>query len=310
MSAVDILHFMNHLRAERNLSKHTIRAYRIDLDQFCDFLEYGAAAFSRHPDDARATASLKILERATKDDVRRFLAQARATGATAKTAARKLASLRAAYKYFTRTGRLIDDPAGQVKTPKIARGLPETLSVPEAAALLEAPDTATPLGKRDRALLETLYSSGMRASEVAGLKLADVNLEEGSARVFGKRAKERIAYLGEPAVRALNAYLPARAALGGGAHGFVFVNARGGPLTSRSVQRVVESHARTALPMREHISPHTLRHSFATHLLDAGADLRVVQELLGHDSLASTQVYTHVSIDRLKAIYRKAHPHA
>lgn len=301
---------MNHMRAERNLSRNTIRAYRNDLDQFCDFLENGAAAFAREPDEVRTTASLKALERATRDDVRRFLAHSRTAGATAKTAARKLASLRAAYKFFTRTGRIIDDPASQVKTPKLTRGLPETLSVAEVAALLDAPDKTTPLGKRDRAVLEVLYSSGMRASELTGLKQADLNLREGSARVFGKRAKERIAYLGEPALAALTEYLPVRTALCDGSHDVVFVNARGGALTARSVQRIVDLHSRKALPMREGISPHTLRHSFATHLLDAGADLRVVQELLGHDSLASTQVYTHVSIDRLKAIYRDAHPHA
>lgn len=309
MSAIDVLLFMNHLRVERNLSPHTLRAYLSDLDQFCDFIEHGAAAFSRAPEAPRARASLDVMKRADKNLVRSYLAHVQTTGGTARTSARKLASLRTAYGWFLREGKIDEDPASQVRSPKLPKALPETLSIPEVTALLEAPDASEPLGKRDRAILELLYSSGIRASELTGLKLSDIDLSHGVMRVFGKRRKERIAYIGTHAAHALEAYFTVRSALAAPDNETLFVNARGGALTSRSVQRVVEKHARAALPMKREVSPHTLRHSFATHLLDGGADLRVVQEMMGHESLASTQVYTHVSIDRLKTVYRDAHPH-
>ncbi|HEX72130.1 MAG TPA: tyrosine recombinase XerC [Candidatus Hydrogenedentes bacterium] len=310
MSAIDILHFMNHLKVERGCSAHTLRAYLRDLDQFCDFLEHGPAAFQRSAEEAQTRASLDLLRRAAKHDVRAFLAHVRTTGGTPRTAARKLAAIRAAFRYFTRTGLLEDNPALSVRAPKLPRDLPDVLSIPEVTALLEAPDMDDPLGVRDRAILETLYSSGVRAAELAGLSVQDLDLDQGVMRVLGKRKKERIAHLGSYAVRAITAYLAARPQLGAPAHATLFVNARGGPLTTRSIQRIVEKYVRQVLPGRREISPHTLRHTFATHMLDAGADLRVVQELLGHESLSSTQIYTHVSIDRLKEAYRAAHPHA
>lgn len=310
MSAIDILHFMNHLKVERGCSPHTLRAYLRDLDQFCDFLENGPKAFQRTADEARSRASLDLLRRATKHEVRAFLAHVRTTGGTPRTAARKLAAIRAAFRYFTRTGLLEENPALSVRAPKLPRELPDVLSIPEVTALLEAPDSSEPLGVRDRAILETLYSSGVRAAELAGMDLHDLDLGQGVVRVLGKRKKERMAHLGSYAVQALSAYLAARPQLGAPAHGTVFVNARGGPLTTRSIQRIVEKYVRQILPERREVSPHTLRHTFATHMLDAGADLRVVQELLGHESLSSTQIYTHVSIDRLKQAYRAAHPHA
>jgi integrase/recombinase XerC len=251
-----------------------------------------------------------VLEKAAKNDVRRFLAHVQTAGATPRTSARKLAAIRSAYRFFVRTGRLEVNPAKSVKSPKLGRDLPEVLSIPEVTALVEAPDTSTPLGKRDRALLETLYSSGIRAGELTGLKLHDIDPGNGAMRVLGKRKKERIVQLGSYAVHALEAYLAVRGQLGQPRHAVVFVNARGGPLTARSVQRVVERYVRQVLPGRHEVSPHTLRHTFATHMLDGGADLRVVQELLGHESLSTTQIYTHVSIDRLKQVYRDAHPHA
>jgi integrase/recombinase XerC len=310
MSAIEILQFVNHLKVERGFSPHTLRAYLNDLDQFCDFLVNGAAALRREPGDPRARAALDVLEKAAKNDVRRFLAHVQTAGATPRTSARKLAAIRSAYRFFVRTGRLEVNPANSVKSPKLGRDLPEVLSIPEVTALVEAPDTATLLGKRDRALLETLYSSGIRAGELTGLKLHDIDLGNGAMRVLGKRKKERIVQLGSYAVHALEAYLAVRGQLGQPRHAVVFVNARGGPLTARSVQRVVERYVRQVLPGRHEVSPHTLRHTFATHMLDGGADLRVVQELLGHESLSTTQIYTHVSIDRLKQVYRDAHPHA
>lgn len=310
MSIVDILQFINYLKVERGFSPHTLRAYRNDLDQFCDFLVNGPAALQRNADEPRPRASLDVLKRAQKNDVRAFLAHVQTAGGTPRTSARKLAALRSAYKYFVRDGQLEQNPAQPVKAPKLGRELPDVLSIPEVTALVEAPDISTPLGTRDRALLETLYSSGVRASEVAGVKIPDVDLGQGVMRVLGKRKKERMAHLGSYAVMALRDYLAVRPALGRPSHDILFVNAHGGPLTTRSVQRVVERYVQQVLPGRKEVSPHTLRHTFATHLLDAGADLRVVQELLGHENLSSTQIYTHVSIDRLKQVYREAHPHA
>lgn len=310
MSARDILHFAEHLRTERGCSPHTQRAYLNDIDQFCAFLALGARAFRLGKDDERPTATLDALRGAKKEQVRSFLAQVRLHGGSPRTAARKLASLRAAYRYFLRTGALTEDPAGAVKSPKLAKGLPDVLTIPEVTALVEAPDRGNPLGLRDRAVLEVLYSSGVRAAELAGLTLDDLDLARGTMRVLGKRRKERIAHLGSHATAALADYLAVRGQLGAPAHARVFINARGGPLTTRSVQRIVEHYAAKVLAAGREVSPHTLRHTFATHMLNAGADLRVVQELLGHESLSSTQIYTHVSIDRLKQVYREAHPHA
>jgi integrase/recombinase XerC len=299
----------DHLAGEKNFSVHTLRGYLGDVAQFCDYLAHGAAAFERDAEE-RPVATLEALRRAGRNDVRSFLAHVRTAGGSARTAARKLAAVRAAYAYFLRTGDLETNPAREVRSPKLSRDLPGVLSIPEVTALMEAPDEATALGARDRALLEVLYSSGMRAAEAAAMQTSDLDRMEGQVRVTGKRNKERIAYLGGPALLAVERYLTVRPELGAPGHARLFVNARGGPLTTRSIQRVVERHARTALPGRPDVSPHTLRHTFATHMLDGGADLRVVQELLGHESLTSTQVYTHVSIDRLKQVYREAHPHA
>jgi len=301
--------YIHHLTTERNCSAHTLRAYLDDLAQFCGYLEHGAGVFAQKA----ATPSmprLAALARANRNDIRSFLGLAQSHGATARTAARKLASLRAAYRFFVHTGQLAENPASTVRSPKLPRDLPDVLSIPEVTALIEAPDASSPLGARDRAVLETLYASGVRAAELAALRLDSLALADGTMRVLGKRRKERVAYLGGPAIAAITHYLAQRGELGHPDHDRLFVNARGGPLTTRSVQRIVEKYAQTALPTRHDVSPHTLRHTFATHLLDAGADLRVVQELLGHESLSSTQIYTHVSIDRLKAIYREAHPHA
>lgn len=310
MSMVDVLQFMHHLKVERGFSPHTLRAYLNDLDQFCDFIENGAAAFERPDGDPRPRASLETLGRAGKQQVRAFLAHVQSTGGAPRTSARKLAALRTAYKFFVQQGKLDTNPAQQVRAPRRRRDLPEVLSIPEVTQLMEAPDTGAPLGVRDRALLETLYSSGARASEVAGAAISDVDLGQGVMRVLGKRRKERMAQLGSCAVEALRGYLQVRSELGAPDHDRLFVNFRGGPLTTRSIQRIVEKYVRTVLPGRREVSPHTLRHTFATHMLDAGADLRVVQELLGHESLSSTQIYTHVSIDRLKKVYRDTHPHA
>ena len=310
MPSIEILQFINYLKVERGCSRHTLKAYLNDLDQFCDYLVRGAKSFEVAPGETRPPAQISAFAQASRQDIRSFLAHVRTAGGTARTAARKLAALRAAYKFFVRNGLVEDNPAAAVQSPKLSKELPEVLTIPEVTALVEAPDGSTPLGMRDKALLEVLYSSGIRASECAGLKLADVDLAQGVMRVLGKRNKERMAHLGKHALLALHAYLPVRGGLGAPEHGMVFVNARGGPLTTRSIQRVVEKYVRQVLPGRREVSPHTLRHTFATHMLDGGADLRVVQEMLGHESLSTTQVYTHVSIDRLRRVYKDAHPHA
>ena len=300
---------VNYLDGERGFSEHTLRAYLRDLDQFCGYLAHGPSALDA-PSDEEAPATLKVLGRAERNDVRSFLGHVQTMGASPRTAARKLASIRAAYKFYIRVDALSENPTLNVKAPKLSRELPDVLSIPEITALLESPDVSTPLGVRDRAMLETLYSAGVRAAELAGLGLRDVDLAGGTLRVLGKRRKERIAYLGEPATDALKEYLAMRHELGAPGHDRLFVNHRGGPLTTRSVQRIVDKHTAQSLPGRSDVSPHTLRHTFATHMLNAGADLRVIQELLGHESLTTTQIYTHVGIDRLKEIYKHAHPHA
>ena len=313
--------FVDYLQSERGFSNHTVRAYLRDLDQFCAYLADGPSAFQA---DSRArggssggaggspafSATIDLLDHAGRNDVRAFLGHVQTAGGSPRTAARKLASMRAAYKFYIRLGELAQNPAQNVKAPRLSRELPDILTIPEVTALLEAPDLSGPLGLRDRAILEALYSSGARAGELAGLGIRDVDLAGGTLRVLGKRRKERIAYLGEPATDAIKDYLRVRHELGGPDHDRLFVNHRGGPLTTRSIQRVVDKYAAQALPGRSDVSPHTLRHSFATHMLNAGADLRVIQELLGHESLSSTQIYTHVGIDRLKEIYKHAHPHA
>ena len=310
MYTPEIQRFVNYLEVERSFSAHTLRAYLSDLEQFCDYATNGPRAFERAPEEERPPASFEALRRATRNDIRAFLAHVQTAGGTSRTSARKLAAIRAAYKFFVRSGELEDSPAASVKSPRPARDLPDVLSIPEITALVEAPDTSDPLGIRDRAILETLYSSGIRVSELAGLTTGDLDLSASRIIVMGKRKKQRIAHLGSFAASAINAYLGIRDELGQPGHDRLFVNFRGGPLTQRSVQRVIEKYVRQVLPGRREVSPHTLRHTFATHMLDAGADLRVVQELLGHESLSSTQIYTHVSIDRLKQVYRDTHPHA
>ncbi|HOF39765.1 MAG TPA: tyrosine recombinase XerC [Candidatus Hydrogenedentes bacterium] len=306
----EVQRFSEYLSVERGFSDHTARAYLNDVAQFCCYLEQGPAALASEKIDERAQPRFEILRRASRNDIRAFLGHLRTLGASPRTAARKLSSIRALYRFFVRAGAMEENPAQAVHSPRLPRDLPVALSIPEVTALMEAPDAATPLGKRDRAILETLYSSGVRCAELAGLTLDSIDLIGGTMVVLGKRKKERIAHLGNWALDALQAYLTVRGTLGHPGHRRLFVNARGGPLTTRSVQRVMEKYVRAVLPGRRDVSPHTLRHTFATHMLNGGADLRVVQEMLGHESLSTTQIYTHVSVDRLKAVYRQAHPHA
>jgi integrase/recombinase XerC len=307
--------FLEHLRLNRNASPHTVRAYESDLGQF---VEFTARARGRPPGE------LSIDDFGT-DGVRDFLGELYRRGNSRASAARKLAAVRTFARYLRREGAIEGDPAALVGTPRAEQTLPRHMSVDEMGALLETPDTSVPLGRRDRAILELFYASGLRLSELVGLDLEDVNLGSRLVRVLGKGAKERIIPFNTSAAAAIRAWLADRAALmagsastgaGAGRRGRgrrgddpLFVNARGGRLTSRSVHRLVARHVR-ACSTRFGISPHALRHSFATHLLERGADLRAIQELLGHAQLSTTQRYTHVNAAQLIDVYRKAHPRA
>lgn len=306
--------YVQYLRAERGYSAHTLRAYQRDVEAFLAYLSAGPGVLT-DPASIRsvleqAPADIERFRDVDRNTIRSFFAHIQTTGDTLRTAARKLASLRSFFGYLCREGLLERNPAAEVRGPRLSKPLPEALTIPEVTALIESPDLSAPLGVRDRAILEMLYSTGMRAAELTGLRIEDVDLIHRSVCVLGKRRKERVIPVGGPAVEALKAYLELRGQLGNPGHRFIFVNERGGPLTPRSLQRIVGHYARQVLTRRVAVTPHTLRHTFATHLLDAGADLRVVQELLGHESLSSTQIYTHVSIERLREAYRAAHPHA
>lgn len=289
----EIAAFLRQLETERNASPHTLAAYRSDLAQFREFVqvELGASAGP---------------ENVTHLLIRRWLALLH-RGHTKSSVGRKLAAVRAFFKHLIRTGRLVKNPAELVSTPKKEKKVPYHLSIDEVSALVETPREPDILSLRDRAILETLYSCGVRVSELTGLNVGGIDLEDGTARVLGKGGKERIVPVGSVARAALSRYLDARNHPPLDAP--LFINARGGRLTSRSVRRVVDKHILRIAAMRK-ISPHTLRHTFATHLLEGGADLRAIQELLGHASLSTTQKYTHVGIDRLMEVYDRAHPKA
>jgi integrase/recombinase XerC len=285
--------FYAYLATERNVSPHTVAAYRNDLDQFQRFLVADGSG-PADPDDV------------THLDVRRFLAHLH--GDYAKSSiGRKLAAVRALFQYLLREGAVTKNPAELVSTPKKEQRAPFHLTIDEITALVEAPKNATILNLRDRAILEVLYSCGIRLSELTGLGVGDIDRESRLIRVLGKGGKERIVPLGRQAARAVDAYLDERREPAP-VEPFL-LNARGGRLTGRSVARIVDRYLVKLATMKK-VSPHTLRHTFATHLLEGGADLRAIQELLGHASLSTTQKYTHVSIDRLMEVYDKAHPRA
>lgn len=289
----EIATFIRYLESERSVSPHTRAAYESDLAQFRDFV--------RGELDAGAGP-----EAITHLLVRRWLAQLHRSHARSSIG-RKLAAVRAFFAYLVRTGALPRNPAELVSTPKCEKKIPFHLNIDEVTALVEAPREPDVLSLRDRAILETLYSCGVRVSELTGLNVGGIDLADGTARVLGKGGKERVVPIGSHARLALSAYLAARNHPALDAP--LFTNARGGRLTARSVRRVIDKHILKVAAMRK-ISPHTLRHTFATHLLEGGADLRAIQELLGHASLSTTQKYTHVGIDRLMEVYDKAHPKA
>lgn len=292
--------FVRFLTVERTASDETVRAYRSDLRQFVTFLR-GAepSRTSWKPDDVDPFL------------IRGYLAWLDRAREKRSSVARKLSTLRSFYRFLVREGQAARNPAAAVRTPKQPMPLPRVLTKDEANALMEFPDGARRNAKRDRAILEVLYSTGARVSELVGLNLADVDHAEGLVRLKGKGRKERLVPIGDVALEALRDYrtsLSLRAPRHAPESSPVFLNNRGGRLTTRSVERIVGRYSGRLVSGR--ISPHALRHSFATHLLDEGADLRAIQEMLGHASLGTTQKYTHVATDQLLAVYDRAHPRA
>jgi integrase/recombinase XerC len=295
--------FERHLRVERNLSAHTVRAYLADLAQFRRYLE--KASPDRREGDLLERADVLALRGYLADLYRRRLRKA--------SIGRKLASLKTFYAFLLRRGRIRSNPAELLQAPKAEKHVPKVLSVDDMFALLADRFGTDPEGRRDRAILELFYGSGIRLGELAGLNVADVDLPGGLVKVRGKGARERLVPLGPPCREALERWIGARAALVREGRTEteepLFLNHAGGRLSARSVARLLDTWVRKSGIGRK-ISPHALRHSFATHLLDAGADLRSIQEMLGHKSLSTTQKYTAVGIGRLLDVYDRAHPKA
>jgi integrase/recombinase XerC len=315
-----IARFLDYIDGERNFSAHTVRSYSADLTQFCQFL--ATPPISSGTDNILTSAKLAEVESISPDmlsrkllgisptDVRAFLVMMRNSSYSKATVARKLASLRSFYKHLVRTEQLETSPVSVIRTPRQDKRLPKSLDIIEINSLLEAPDTSRELGARDRAILETIYSSGLRISEVVGLNIEDLDEFSGALRIRGKGKKERLVPLGNKAIEVIHAYLAMRkGAKAGSRHGPVFVNKAGTRLSDRSIRRKFNKYLHVA-GIATHASPHVLRHSFATHMLNAGADLRSVQEMLGHESLSTTQIYTHLTTSRLKQVYDRAHPMA
>jgi integrase/recombinase XerC len=292
--------FLHYLAQEKNASTHTVKSYREDLTQALDFFR------------ARSGGKLPPVSQLTSRLLRAYLAWLHEQGYAKTTVARRVSAVRSWCRHLCRQGTIRSNPADALRGPRQEKKLPHFLSVKDMGRLLQTPPGDSPPGLRDRAILETLYSAGLRVSELTGLNLDDLDLDAGLATVRGKGKRERLALLGSKARDALKLWLQAREVLvppGPRQPSAVFLNQRGSRLTARSVGRLLEKHlARAGLDPRT--SPHTLRHSFATHLVDAGADIRCVQELLGHQNLNTTQIYTHVTTTRLRDSYHKAHPRA
>jgi integrase/recombinase XerD len=287
--------FADGLWLNDGLARNTLESYRRDVRQFAEWLQEatGTGLLDAGPADLQRHLAWQVSERRRKP----------------RTTGRLVSSLKRFYQFALQEGLRRDDPTADLESPKIPRSLPKSLSEAEVEALLAAPDESQPQGVRDRAMLETLYASGLRVSELVGLKTAQVNLDMGVIRVLGKGSKERLTPLGEEAMAWIVRYQrEARLQLlGARKSDAIFLTARGGPMTRQAFWGLVKRHAATA-GIRTAISPHTLRHAFATHLINHGADLRVIQLLLGHADISTTQIYTHVARERLKSLHRKHHP--
>ena len=298
--------FGDHLKYERNVSAHTLRNYMSDLEQFYDYL---------CPVDATGNRRFIEIRQIDHITIREYLAKLYREKRKKTSIARKLATLRTFFKFLCREQVLEMNPARLVSSPRLEKKLPKVLSVDDVVRFIETPDTETVLGKRDRAILELLYATGIRVAELAGINLDDIDFKNESIRVRGKRRKERIVPFGSKAKEALQVYLGVRGDLLIEAPEdqrepmALFMNYQGTRITTRSVGRMIDKYV-TECALAHDISPHSLRHSFATHLLSAGADLRAIQELLGHARLSTTQIYTQVSMEKLMEVYDKSHPKA
>ena len=294
--AFQVESFLDHLRFERNLSDRTLDAYRHDVVRM--------AAFARMQGRSRP-------EQVVTGDLRRFVLHLKDLGLAPTSIARNLAALRTYFRFLIAENQITGDPSERIETPKSWRTLPRVLTVDEVDRLLSAPDLAHPLAWRDRAMLEFAYASGVRVSELTGVRLRDLHLDEEFATVFGKGAKQRLVPIGRRAIGTLAIYLrETRPRLERGkGEGRVFLNARGAPLSRMGVWKILREHVQTA-GIVARVTPHTLRHSFATHLLEGGADLAAVQEMLGHADISTTQLYTHVDRTYLTQVHRQFHPRA
>lgn len=291
----DYIHF---IQVERQLSDNTLASYRRDLESYVHFLQ-----------EAEGMTDFSRVERTT---ILRHLEQLRSQGKTSRTVARHISSIRSFHQFLLREKRAETDPTVHLEMPTIEQKLPNILSIEEIEALLTAPNRSKPQGIRDLAMLELLYGSGMRISELIALDLADIHLTMGFVRVFGKGGKERIIPLGKNALSAINAYLNGARGQLQGKHpktDAFFINQRGKRLTRQGCWKLMKEHALKA-GIQHELTPHTLRHSFATHLVENGADLRAVQEMLGHADISTTQIYTHISKTRLSEVYKQFHPRA
>lgn len=299
--------FLDHLKYERNVSDHTLRNYASDLGQFYDFLA------PVKPDGTRREVTIHDVDHLT---IREWLAELHAANKKKTSVARKLASLRTLFQFLVREGVVETNPAKLVSTPRIERKLPSHLSIEDAVRFIETPDLETDLGKRDRAILEFLYATGVRVGELVKINMKDIDFQNKLVRVTGKRRKQRVVPFNDLALQALLGWLSVRnnfldnAPADRREEQAVFLNYQGTPITTRSVGRMIDKYIKECADLNPEISPHSLRHSFATHLLDSGADLRDIQELLGHARLSTTQIYTHVSMEKILEVYDRAHPKA
>ena len=306
-----ISRFVDYLENERNFSDHTVRSYHSDLTGYCRFLAADGSTSELSADDLPLPQDFppdaEMTRRILSSDplrVRAMLAVLRNSGLSKSTIARKLAAIRSFYRFLVKIDQLEASPISVVRTPRQDKRLPKCLDIQQIDALLSAPDINSLLGARDRAIIETIYSAGLRVSEAVALDIEDLDELSEVVRIAGKGKKERLCPLGSMAIQAISHYLRMRK---GARTGPLFVNKHGTRISARSVRRNLDKYLLEA-GIDPAVSPHTLRHSFATHMLNAGADLRSVQELLGHSSLSTTQIYTHLTTKRLKEVYEKAHP--
>lgn len=286
--------FLSYLSVERGLSRNTIVSYKEDLEHYIDFL---------------TELHIDTFSKTTKNEIINFMLNQKNKGISANSVARRLAAIKVFYRFLVRESLLKSDPTSLIDSPKLWKKIPETLSLNEVEALLSQPNLRDPQGIRDKAILETFYATGMRVSEAVNLKVDNVNLEIGFLRCIGKGNKERIIPLGKKAINSLKRYIETarKQVLKQKESEFVFLNRSGKKISRQSLWKIIKRYAKEAR-IKKPIGPHILRHSFATHLLERGADLRSVQEMLGHSDISTTQIYTHISKDRLKTIHRMFHP--